>query len=339
MAVTRHTVAEPDGDRRLDRWFAERYPALAHGRLEKLLRTGQIRVDGKRVKAGHRLSPGEVIRIPPLAPALREAPPAKRPKGRPAGSAKDDRDFLDSIALYRDDAVLVLNKPAGLPVQGGTGQTRHLDGMLQSLTRSGEPPRLAHRLDRDTSGVIAVGLTRQATAALAAEFRGREARKLYWAVAVGTPARRRGFIDLALAKRAGPAGERTVVGKDAETGRKDDDARTAQTRYAVIDHAANRVTWLALMPLTGRTHQLRAHCPAIGAPILGDGKYGGSDAFIAGLPKQVHLHARRLIAPHPAGGWIDAEAELPPHMTETFDTMGFDLHADTDPFEFGPLRE
>lgn len=339
MPVTRHTVAETDGDQRLDRWFRQKFPDLGHGRLEKLLRTGQVRVDGKRVKAGHRLSPGQVIRIPPLGPALQDAVPAKRSKERPAGSVREDREFLESIALYRDDAILVLNKPAGLPVQGGSGQVRHLDGMLQSLRRSGEPPRLVHRLDKDTSGVIVVGLTRQATSALAAAFRGREMRKLYWAVVVGTPERRRGFIDLALAKRAGPAGERAVVGEDAGTGRKSDDARSARTRYAVIDHAANQLTWLALMPLTGRTHQLRAHCPAIGIPILGDGKYGGSDAFVAGLSRQVHLHAQRLIAPHPAGGWIDVEAVLPPHMSETFDTMGFDARADTDPFGLGAVGE
>ena len=339
MPVTRHTVAETDGDQRLDRWFRQKFPDLGHGRLEKLLRTGQVRVDGKRVKAGHRLSPGQVIHIPPLDPALQDAVPAKRPKERPAGSVREDREFLESIALYRDDAILVLNKPAGLPVQGGSGQVRHLDGMLQSLRRSGEPPRLVHRLDKDTSGVVAVGLTRQATSALAAAFRGRAVHKLYWAVVVGTPERRRGFIDLALAKRAGPAGERTVVGEAAGTGRKADDARSARTRYAVIDHAANQLTWLALMPLTGRTHQLRAHCPAIGTPILGDGKYGGSDAFVAGLSRQVHLHAQRLIAPHPAGGWIDVEAALPPHMSETFDTIGFDARADTDPFGLGSVGE
>ena len=339
MPVTRHTVAETDGDQRLDRWFRQKFPELGHGRLEKLLRTGQVRVDGKRVKAGHRLFPGQVIRIPPLEPAFQDAVSARRPKERPAGSVREDRDFLESIALYRDDAILVLNKPAGLPVQGGSGQIRHLDGMLQSLRRSGEPPRLVHRLDKDTSGVIAVGLTRQATSALAAAFRGRGVRKLYWAVVVGTPERRRGFIDLALAKRAGPAGERAVVREDAGTGRKADDARSARTRYAVIDHAANQLAWLALMPLTGRTHQLRAHCPAIGTPILGDGKYGGGDAFVAGLSRKVHLHAQRLIAPHPAGGWIDVEAALPPHMSETFDTMGFDSRADTDPFGLGAVGQ
>ena len=338
MGVTRHRVAEPDGDRRLDRWFSERFPALGHGRLEKLLRTGQIRVDGKRVKAGHRLSPGEVIRIPPLEPEAQAAKPRNRnPPGRPAGSAQESRKFLDSIALYRDDAVLILNKPAGLAVQGGTGQTRHLDAMLRHLAGAREPPRLVHRLDRDTSGVLAVALTRQAAAALTAAFRGRDVRKLYWAVVVGAPARRRGFVDLALARRGGPGAERAVVAEDPETGERAGGARTARTRFAVVDHAANRVSWLALLPLTGRTHQLRAHCRALGAPILGDGKYGGSGAFVSGLPKQVHLHARRLIAPHPAGGWIDADAGLPPHMIETFDTMGFDPNADADPFGFGAL--
>ena len=312
---------------------------MGHGRLEKLLRTGQIRVDGKRVKAGHRLTPGEVIRIPPLESATQKPGAAKTRNrnraGRPAGSAQEDRNFLESITLYRDDAVLILNKPAGLPVQGGTGQTRHLDGMLQNLTRSGEPLRLVHRLDKDTSGVLTVALTRQAATALTAAFRGRKVRKLYWAVVVGMPARRRGVIDISLAKRSGPAGERVIVGEYVETGAKADVVRTARTRFAVVDHAANRVTWLALMPLTGRTHQLRAHAGAIGTPILGDGKYGGGGAFVTGLPRQMHLHAQRLIAPHPAGGWIDADAALPPHMAETFDTMGFDPQSDTDPFDFG----
>ena len=339
MTVTRHTVAEPDSDRRLDRWFLERFPALGHGRLEKLLRTGQIRVDGKRVKAGHRLSPGEVIRIPPLGPATQETaslnPRNRKTVRRPAGSAREDRAFLDSLVLYRDAAVLILNKPAGLPVQGGTGQTRHLDAMLRHLAGAKEPPRLVHRLDKDTSGVLAIALTRHAAAALTAAFRSREVRKLYWAVVAGAPARRRGLVDLALARRGSSGAERAIVAEEPETGGKAEDARKARTRFAVVDHAADEVSWLALLPLTGRTHQLRAHCLALGTPILGDGKYGGRGAFIAGLPKRVHLHARRLIAPHPAGGWIDAEAELPPHMAETFDTMGFDPNADTDPFEFG----
>ena len=339
MAVTRHTVAEPDGDRRLDRWFSERFPALAHGRLEKLLRTGQIRVNGKRVKAGYRLSPGEVIRVPPLEPATQEAVPPKprtrKRAGRPAGSAQEDRRFLESIAVYRDASVLIVNKPAGLPVQGGTGQTRHLDVMLRHLAGAKEPPRLVHRLDKDTSGVMAIALTRQAAASLTAAFRSRDVRKLYWAVVVGAPARRRGIVDLALARRGGPGMERAIVAEHPETGILADDARRARTRFAVVDHAANRVSWLALLPLTGRTHQLRAHCQSLDTPILGDGKYGGSDAFVAGLPKRVHLHARRLIAPHPDGGWVDAEAAMPSHMVETFDTMGFDPNADTDPFEFG----
>ena len=339
MPATRHTVAPPDSDQRLDRWFARHFPALGHGRLEKLLRTGQVRVDGKRVKGGHRLSAGEVIRVPPLDPALQEAPARRRRAAGPAtaASAAEDRRFLDSITLFRDDSVLVLDKPAGLPVQGGSGQARHLDAMLHSLAGAAEPPRLVHRLDKETSGVLAVGLTRRAAAAMASAFRGREVRKLYWAVAAGTPARRRGLIDLSLAKRGGPAGERTVVAEDAETGAKAGDARRARTRFAVIDHAADRVSWLALMPLTGRTHQLRAHTAALGTPIVGDGKYGGSGAFVTGLPNRLHLHARRLVAPHPAGGWIDVEAGLPPHMAETFDILGFDPRGDTDPFGLGAL--
>lgn len=344
MPVTQHVVRQSDSDQRLDRWFKQKFPALGHGRLEKLLRTGQIRVDGKRVKAAHRLSSGETIRVPPMEASAKPTEAGKpSPGGKPASARKpaavtqadlsEDRAFLESITLFRDDTVLALNKPAGLAVQGGTGQKRNLDAMLEALTRKGERPRLVHRLDKDTSGVLLIGLTRRSAASLASAFRGRDVKKLYWSVVVGTPARRRGFIDLSLAKRGGPAGERVIIAEDVETGAKAEDAQQARTRYAVVDHAANKVTWLAMMPLTGRTHQLRAHATAIGAPILGDGKYGGSDAFLNGLPRKLHLHARRLIAPHPGGGWIDVEATLPPHMLETFDTLGFDAKDDEDPFE------
>jgi len=335
MPVTQHTIAEPDSDQRIDRWFKHRYPGLGHGRLEKLLRTGQIRVDGKRVKAAHRLAVGETIRIPPMDDTAKASGPKQATPRRHHRNTRADRDQIEAMTIYRDDAVLILNKPPGLPVQGGSGQKDSLDDMLRSLTRSGEPPRLVHRLDKDTSGVLAVGLTRKAANALATAFRGRDVRKLYWAIVVGTPARRRAFIDLSLAKRGGAGGERVIIAEDAETGEKTDDAQHARTRYAVIDHAANQVTWLALMPLTGRTHQLRAHATAIGTPILGDGKYGGREAFVTGLSKKLHLHAQRLVAPHPNGGWIDADAPLPPHMAETFDTLGFDPRDDGDPFELG----
>jgi len=320
MPITQYTITGVEGGQRIDRWFRHRYPGLGHGRLEKLLRTGQIRVDGKRVKAAHRLSAGETICIPPLGRALASPGPKAMAQSVRQRNVEADRDLVEAMTIYRDKSVLVLNKPPGLAVQGGSGQKDSLDVMLRSWTRSDDLPRLVHRLDKDTSGVMIVGLNRKAAGALAKAFRGRSVRKLYWAAVVGMPARRRGFINLPLTKRSSAGGERMVIAEDVET---DDDAQRARTQYAVIDHAAKHVTWLALMPVTGRKHQLRVHASAIGTPILGDGKYGGSKAFVTGLSNKVHLHSNNLVVPHPNGGWIDAEAPLSPHMADTFDILGF----------------
>lgn len=321
-------VGEADADIRLDRWFRRHFPGLAHGRLEKLLRTGQVRVDGKRAKAGQRVLAGQEIRIPPLP----DTPPPEPKKA--AAPRPEDAEFLRSLILFEDPQVIVVNKPAGLPVQGGTRSQRNLDAMLPALAgRGGERPRLVHRLDRDTSGALLLARTARAAAALGRQFRGREALKLYWALVAGRPEVRRGRIDLPLAKRAGAGGERMVPVGDAD-GRAED-AKRAITDFAEVDHAGNRLAWLALMPQTGRTHQLRVHCAAIGTPIAGDGKYGGRDAFVdgAGLDKKVHLHARRLRLPHPGGGWIDVTAPLPPHMAAAWKGLNFDLNDDGDPFE------
>ena len=331
MPVTQHTITGVEGGQRIDRWFRHRYPGLGHGRLEKLLRTGRIRVDGKRVKAAHRLSAGETICIPPMGSTVASPGPKTTAQSVRQRDAQADRDSIEAMTIYRDKAVLVLNKPPGLPVQGGLGQKDSLDVMLRNWTRSEDLPRLVHRLDKDTSGVMVVGLNRKTAGALAKAFRSRSVRKLYWAAVVGMPARRRGFINLPLIKRSGAGGERMVIAEDIET----DNAQRARTQYAVIDHAARHVTWLALMPMTGRKHQLRVHVSAIGTPILGDGKYGGSEAFVTGFSNKVHLHSKNLVAPHPNGGWIDAEAPLPPHMAETFDILGFGPRDDGDPFESG----
>ena len=313
-AVRTLSVAEDEADLRLDRWFRRHFPELAHGRLEKLLRTGQIRVDGRRAKAGLRLAPGQAIRIPPAV----EAPPS-RPAAAPEVS-RQDRATLEAAVLYRDDWVIALDKPPGLAVQGGTGQARHLDAMLEALRfEAAEPPRLVHRLDKDTSGVLLLGRSREATRRLAEAFRSRAGRKLYWAAVAGVPERPEGRIDLALAKGGGAGREK--MREDAAEGRR------AVTRYRVIDGLGKSAAWLALMPLTGRTHQLRAHCAALGTPILGDGKYGGRKAFAAGgaLPKRLHLHARAISLPHPSGqGQIEVTAPLPPHMAETWAFLGFD---------------
>jgi 23S rRNA pseudouridine955/2504/2580 synthase len=327
MPVETRIVGRDDGELRLDRWFRRHYPALAHGRLEKLLRTGQVRVDGKRAKAGQRVQPGQSIRVPPLPD---DADRPVRPRQR---SRAEDAAEVRAWILHEDADLIVLNKPAGLAVQGGTRSARNLDAMLGALTsRKGEKPRLVHRLDKDTSGVLVLAKSARVAAELGKVFRGRDAQKLYWALAVGVPQPRQGEIDAPLAKGGGAGRERVSVSR----GRGD--AQKAVTRYAVVDQAGNRASWLALMPLTGRTHQLRVHCAALGTPILGDGKYGGRAAFLPGadVARQLHLHARRLILPHPAGGVLDVTAPLPPHMEKAWRGFNFDPAAD-DPFELdGP---
>jgi 23S rRNA pseudouridine955/2504/2580 synthase len=306
------TVAAADGPGRLDRWFRRHYPMLAHGRLEKLLRTGQIRVDGKRAKAGDRVMPGQAVRIPPLDAAAPAAAQAPRPL-LPADEA-----MVQAAVLHRDDAVIVLNKPPGLAVQGGTRTGHHLDGLLDGL-RFGhaERPRLVHRLDKDTSGVLIIARNAAAAAFLTRAFRDKTTRKLYWALAVGLPKPPQGRISLALAKRSGQGGER--VRADA------DDGKPAVTYYRVVDSIGEQASWLALLPVTGRNHQLRAHCAAIGTPIFGDGKYGAAAAHLAGVPNagRLHLHARALSIPLPQGGILRVTAPLPRHMKQSWDFFGF----------------
>jgi 23S rRNA pseudouridine955/2504/2580 synthase len=319
-AVEIRAVDADEADLRLDRWFRRHFPQLSHGHLEKLLRTGQVRVDGKRVKASSRLEPGQAIRVPPL---LAEAPPRAL---APQRASRDAAELLARV-LFRDDDVLAIDKPEGLAVQGGTATPRHLDGMLDALRfDAAERPRLVHRLDKDTSGVLLLARNAFAAAKLADAFRGRRLRKYYWAVTVGVPKPFRGTIDAPLAKARTRQGERV-----ATTG---EDGLKAVTLYHVVEHAHRRAAWVALWPRTGRTHQLRVHMAARGTPILGDGKYGGPAAFLAGaeVPHRLHLHARRLIAPHPRGGLLDVTAPLPLHMATTWGYFGFDRDDDGDPF-------
>ena len=334
--VTQITVAAADGEQRLDRWFKRRFPALGHGRLEKLLRTGQIRVDGKRAKASDRLEVGQIVRVPPLGDPEADGGKAggtssgtpERPaiKKSPAAPLARDARMLQEAVLYQDDDVIVINKPAGLAVQGGSGISRNLDDMMVALQfDAAEKPRLVHRLDRDTSGVIILARHVQAAQRLAEAFRHKDAKKIYWAVTVGVPKMSQGKIDAALAKQGGQGRERVHV---------DEEGKRAVSFYTVLDKVGTKAAWLALMPMTGRTHQLRAHCLALGTPILGDGKYAGAGAFIArdAVARQLHLHARRLVLPHPRCGMIDVTAPLPTHMRETQSFFGFADSFDEDPF-------
>ncbi len=316
MTVHTAQVAADEADLRLDRWFRRHHPALTQGALQKMLRTGQVRVDGRRAEGGTRLAPGQEIRVPPLPDT-----PAPQAGGGGAAPRVDERDaaMLQRLVLYRDDSVIALDKPHGLPVQGGPGIARHLDGMLDAL-RDGaaDRPRLVHRLDRDTSGILLLARTGAAASRLAAAFRGRDARKTYWAVVAGRPHPLEGRITMALAKTGSPHGERVAPAEGP-------DAAHAITDYRVLDSARKHASWLELNPVTGRTHQLRVHCAsALGTPVVADGKYGGAAAHLDGLSPLLHLHARAIALPHPEGGTLEVSAPLPPHMSETHAHLGFD---------------
>ena len=318
MSVQTRVVTADEADIRLDRWLRRHHPAVGQAAIQKWCRTGQVRVDGLRVGSDARLAPGQTVRIPPTPAAPATAP---HPAVDPA-----TRTELEAMVLFRDAELIVLDKPQGLPTQGGPGIRRHLDGMLEALREpGGERPRLVHRLDRETSGVLVVARTAGVAAKLAASFRTRAVEKVYWAVVTGRPVPVEGRIERDLVRLDGFRGERAAV-----AGPYDKDVAHSITDYRTLDHAARKLAWLELRPLTGRTHQLRVHCAAIGAPILGDAPYGleregRNTAVVDGLSDRLHLHARRLVLPHPRGGSLAVEAPLPSHMVETFRGLGFDI--------------
>jgi 23S rRNA pseudouridine955/2504/2580 synthase len=318
-------VAEKDAGLRLDRWFKLHFPLVGHSHLQKLLRTGQVRLEGRRVEAGVRLEAGQEVRVP----AIVREPPKGAPEARPSlqpplGLSKADRTLIESLIIHEDDDVLVLNKPAGIAVQGGTGTRRHIDGLLAGMAdRFGDRPRLVHRLDRDTTGVLLVAKTRQAAATLGRTFQTRSAAKTYWALVHGVPRPAQGRIEAALVKASGPDGDRV---RKAEAGEQDR-AMHATTHYSVIERVGQKAAWVSLKPVTGRQHQLRAHMAMIGHPIVGDGKYEEGRALPAeNMERHLHLHARRLVIPHPRPGTgrIDVTAPLPSHMLATWALLGLD---------------
>lgn len=322
MAGIEHKMVEPDeAGMRLDRWFKVHYPGLGFGPLQKLLRSGQVRVDGGRVKTDARVQPGQMIRIPPMDID-------EKVKGGPisGGDLKnsDDHELLSRMLLHEDEKVFVLNKPAGLAVQGGSGLVRHLDKMLEAWTsKKGEKPRLVHRLDRDTSGVIVVARTRGAAQKLTAAFRERDTKKTYWSLVKGVPRKREDKISTWLVKEATPDGDRMRIAKHGEDG-----ADHAISYYRVLETAAQSLAWLEMEPYTGRTHQLRVHALHMGHPIIGDPKYFIDDPnwdFPGGVQKRLHLHARHIDIPHPSGGRLRVTAPLPPHMVQTWNLLGLDL--------------
>jgi 23S rRNA pseudouridine955/2504/2580 synthase len=314
-------VAQDDDGIRLDRWFRRHYPALTHARLEKLLRKGEVRLDGKRAKAADRLAAGQTLRLPPQVIHDKTEPP---PKTAPL---KTSRRLEDAI-LYMDKHLFVLNKPPGLATQGGSGLKEHVDGMLDQLTyEKTTRPKLVHRLDRDTSGVLLIARTAQAASGLSVELARRDASKIYWALVKGVPKEKRGLIKGALAKEGSRGkGERMAISED-------DDAKFALTEYAVVGQAGQEFAWIAARPVTGRTHQIRVHLASLGTPIVGDFKYGGVEARGKGaIADKLHLHARSLDIARPDGGRLQVTAPLPPHMIKSWELLGFDPEDKRDPF-------
>jgi 23S rRNA pseudouridine955/2504/2580 synthase len=321
------TVTPDESGMRVDRFFEARFPGLSFSHIQRIIRKGEVRVNGKRVQPKDRLEAGQAVRIPPLK--------LDAPKTAAAAQGDDakTRAFLAAITLHEDADVLVLNKPMGLAVQGGSGTTRHVDGMLEALRDGqGQKPRLVHRLDKDTAGCLLIAKTRFAATALAKSFRTRSARKIYWAVVAGVPKPKQGRISTFLAKEER---EDDSVMRIAAHG--DEGASHAVTFYAVVETAAQRLAWVSLKPVTGRTHQLRAHMDHIKHPIVGDPKYFNKENWElpAGLQQRLHLLARRIAIPHPRGGVIDVTAPLPPHMLQSFNLLGFDASR-YDPIEAAP---
>lgn len=357
------TVSPDDAGMRLDRWFKAYFPALPLSHLNKIVRKGEVRVDGKRADTSSRLEGGAQVRVPPLHLDAVAAPRVRR-----ARESEEDARFLQSLMLYEDRHLFIINKPFGLAVQGGPGVKRHVDGMLEAMAPpGGQVPRLVHRLDRDTSGVLLVARTRKMAADLGEIFRARETRKIYWAVVHGVPKPAQGRISAFLKKGPGMTGERSSASsrrfassaprsmprEDRErvhiARHGEENAQHSLTYYTTVDKVAPRVAWLSMRPITGRTHQLRAHCEAIGNPIIGDPKYSFDvaendprrtdplRALPSGIENKLHLVARRLVLPHPKGGMIDVTAPLPDHMQQTFDLFGFDATRH-DPIEDAPEK-
>ncbi|MGI9352353.1 MAG: RluA family pseudouridine synthase [Rhizobiaceae bacterium] len=317
-AIQNKIIDSDEAGMRLDRWFKLHFPGLAFGQLQKLLRSGQIRLDGGRVKSDTRVGAGQSVRLPPQVTSMSVG----RPLTKNTIRDRNDYDVLKSMLLYEDKKVYVFNKPAGLAVQGGSGVNRHVDSMLESMrSQKGEKPRLVHRIDRDTSGVLVVARTRGAATELTKAFRQRDTEKTYWAICKGVPRKKEGQISTYLLKERTPDGDKMRIARHGEP-----DADHAVSKYRVIDQAGQNLSWLELQPVTGRTHQLRVHTMHIGNPIIGDPKYFDIEnwEFPVGIQKKLHLHARRIRIPNPSGGILDVRAPLPPHMVQTFNLLGLD---------------
>ena len=346
MSAKLYTVAEDEGEQRLDRWLKRRFPVLNQGMIEKMARTGQIRVDGGRVKASSRVGPGMVVRVPPLPAPL---PETDYSTALEPHLDESDAEMIQRAVIYRDDHIIAINKPPGLPSQGGSGLAdRHVDALAEAL-KFGLPdkPKLVHRLDKDTSGVLLLARTNRAVRELSEAFRSRTTRKIYWAAVAGVPSPRKGTIRYGLVKAPGHGGRgegEKMIAVHPSKVNETEGAKRATTDYAVMENLGTRVAWVGLVPITGRTHQLRAHMAEIGHPIVGDGKYGGSGqenlgdgwgAQLGGeISRKLHLHARSLSFDHPVTGKrITITAPLPDHMQRTWKTFQWsEADVPADPF-------
>jgi 23S rRNA pseudouridine955/2504/2580 synthase len=310
--VRTYVVGDDDDGIRLDRWFKRHLPEVSFNIVSRWARTGQLRLAGKRAVPGDRVEAGQEIRVPPQESAAARS----RPQPKRSTLTADEEQFVRDMVIFEDANAFVLNKPPGLATQGGTKTTQHLDRLLDGLANEGGRPKLVHRLDKDTSGSLLVARSARSAGHFAKAFSGRTARKVYWAIVVGVPDRDEGVIDAPLAKQPGTGGEKMHVSEEH--------GLPAKTRWRVIERAGNRAAWVELQPLTGRTHQLRAHMAAIGHPIVGDAKYGGPDAFLTGgISRKLHLHARRIKIDAPDGGKVDVTADLPTHFAESLAMLGF----------------
>ena len=320
VSVITVTVTQDEDGMRVDRFLEHRFPGLSFSHIQRITRKGELRVNGKRVETKDRVAAGQAVRIPPLKLDQTESDEPRRSEKAVAA----DVTALRAMVLYEDDDMMVLNKPFGLAVQGGSGTVRHLDGMLEALRDDqGQKPRLVHRLDKDTSGCIVIAKTRFAASALAKSFRSRDTRKIYWSLVAGVPRVKQGRISTYLAKGEDEEGDQKMqVAKHGADG-----ASHAVTYYAVVETVAQKLAWLSMKPVTGRTHQLRAHAAHMGHPIIGDPKYFDIENWEVpgGIQNRLHLMARRIVIPHPRTGKpVDVTAPLPPHMVQSFNLLGLD---------------
>ena len=326
-----HVVVENDEGIRLDRWFKNHVPDLKHSQLQKLIRKGNVKLNGKKTKTNVRIEIGDEIRIPPYT----EPKPEDKSKPKPPVILSQEQiNFIKSMVIYEDDDVFVINKPQDMPVQGGSKVTECIDDLLSGLVKKGEEkPKLVHRLDKDTSGAMIIARNSRSARFLNQAFKSKDVRKYYWAITVGLPELSEGFVDAPLAKTQMYDGERMTVMREA-------DGKYAKTFYAVMEKLGKSAAFVAFWPVTGRTHQIRVHANLMDCPILGDFKYGRENARLDGMEDSIndkmHLHARRLVIPHPSGRqnhFVDITAELPSEMLHSYKTLGFNYNTEIDPFE------